>query len=375
MKKQQIFENYKSLEKIIKENEMRKIFIVCSKFVKTSFIMDYIKTLPIDFVCFNDYQPNPLYEDVLKGIEIFKKEKCEAIISIGGGSAIDTAKCIKLFSTLDSKISYLKQEFAANNIKHIAIPTTAGTGSESTRFAVIYYNGEKQTITHESIIPEYAILEPRLLEALPIYQKKATLMDTLCQAIESYWSVNSTEESKTYAKEAIELILANYEAYLQNDLSSYPKILKASNLSGKAINISQTTAAHAMSYKITSLYGIAHGHAVALTLPHIWEHMINNLDKCIDPRGKEYLQRVFNELNNIFNSENSLEAINKFKAIFNSMNLEKLEITDSELNILTNSVNPIRLKNNPIKLTNEDIEKIYIKTKKTNEKIYLRGLM
>lgn len=357
--KQEIFETYLSLSKVLKQENIKKVLLVCSKFINNSFIMDYIKSLPIDFVVFNDYQSNPLYEDVLKGIEIYKTEKCDAIMSIGGGSAIDVAKSIKLFSSLDSKKNYLKQEFKGNNIKHICIPTTAGTGSESTRFAVIYYKKEKQSVNHKSIIPEYVILEPKLLESLPTYHKRSALMDALCQAIESYWSVNSTEASKSYAKEAMELILDNYKPYLQNDLSSYPKILEASNLSGRAINISETTAAHAMSYKITSLYGTAHGHAVSLVLPYIWEYMIKNLDKCIDPRGKKHLKKTFYELDEIFGTNNYQETIEKFNGIFDYMEFNNVNFKKNHLENLSKSVNLNRLVNNPIVLSISTIEKIY----------------
>ncbi|HHX66466.1 MAG TPA: phosphonoacetaldehyde reductase, partial [Gallicola sp.] len=360
--KQEIFETYLSLSKVLKQENIKKVLLVCSKFINNSFIMDYIKSLPIDFVVFNDYQSNPLYEDVLKGIEIYKTEKCDAIMSIGGGSAIDVAKCVKLFSNLDSKKNYLKQEFKGNNITHIAIPTTAGTGSESTRFAVIYYEDQKQSVNHKSIIPEYVILEPKMLESLPTYHKKSALMDALCQAIESYWSVNSTEESKAYAKESIKLILDNYKPYIHGDFNTYSLILKAANLSGKAINISQTTAAHAMSYKITSLYDVAHGHAVALTLPYLWEYMINNIDKCVDPRGKKYLDKMFNELSNLFNTDNSLDAIKEFKLLYDNLKLPKpLLNKESDLDTLVDSVNQTRLKNNPVKLTKKVIKDFYYK--------------
>lgn len=95
-----------------------------------------------------------------------------------------------------------------------------------------------------------------VLETLPEYQKKATLMDAFCQSIESFWSINSTKESKGYSKEAINIIMNNYEDYLDGDNSKNKLILKAANISGKAINITQTTAGHAMSYKLTSFYNI-----------------------------------------------------------------------------------------------------------------------
>ena len=89
------------------------------------------------------------------------------------------------------------------------------------------------------------------------------------------------------------MILNNIEGYLNNEKEALNNMLIAANYSGKAINITQTTAPHAMSYKLTSLYEIAHGHAVALCLPPVWEYMIKNSDKCIDPRGEKHLLGVF----------------------------------------------------------------------------------
>ena len=115
---------------------------------------------------------------------------------------------------MDNDINYMQQEYIDSGITLIAVPTTAGTGSESTCHAVIYYEGEKQSISHTSIIPNYAILEPSVLETLPVYQKKCTMLDALCQAIESWWSVNSTEESKEYSRKAILAIKENWEEYI-----------------------------------------------------------------------------------------------------------------------------------------------------------------
>ena len=117
-------------------------------------------------------------------------------------------------------------------------------------------------------------MDASALKTLPIYQKKSTMMDALCHSIESYWSVNSTEESNKYSKQAIQTILENKDAYLANKDLGNANMLKAAYLAGKAINITQTTAGHAMSYKLTSLYGIAHGHAVAICISKLWEYML-----------------------------------------------------------------------------------------------------
>lgn len=155
-----------NIPRILAENNVKKPMLVCDSVFDKLFISEYFNNLSIDFVRFSGFGPNPLYEEVAEGVELFRNEKCDFIIAVGGGSAIDTAKNIKLFSALDKDKNYLEQGFVYSPVKSMAIPTTAGTGSESTRFSVLYFNNEKQSISHDSIVPEYVFLEPEFLETL-----------------------------------------------------------------------------------------------------------------------------------------------------------------------------------------------------------------
>jgi len=360
-KEQNIFKDMNNLLNILEKENVNKVLVVCDKVMFDIWpLKDMLENNNIPYVLFSEFSANPKFDDIVKGIELFNKEKCDFIVSIGGGSSIDTAKIIKLYSVLDYKKGITK-DYKYNPVKHLAIPTTAGTGSESTRYSVCYYDNKKQSITHDSIVPDYVILDPSFLLSLPYYQKVSTLMDALCQGIESYWSVNSTDESKEYSRESIKIILKNIKDYIENNnLEVSKNMLEASNLAGKAINITQTTAAHAMSYKLTSLYGIAHGHAVSVTLPYIWEFMEENLDKCIDERGKTYLKETINELKSM------VGGYNKIIELYNYFKFKTPIVNNDELKILVNSVNPDRLKNNPVKLDSKDIEKIYTKSLKMN---------
>lgn len=304
-------------------------------------------------VKFNEFTPNPLYEQVVAGVNAYIENNCEMIVAVGGGSSIDVAKCIKLFAKMDKSENFLNQTKFDSKIILIAIPTTAGTGSESTRHAVIYYNGEKQSISHESIVPNACILEPSVLKGLPLYQKKCTMLDALSQAIESWWNVNSTIESKIYSKKAMMLIKDNWREYIENKSDIAAKnIMEAANLSGRAINITATTAAHAMSYKITSLYKLPHGHAVAICLKRVWKYMLKHTDDCTDERGEEYLKCVFAELPVSYDW--LLELMEKLE-----MNDPVSENRENDLDILAKSVNPVRLKNNPVYLSENTLRKLY----------------
>jgi alcohol dehydrogenase class IV len=158
----------------------------------------------------------------------------------------------------------------------IAIPTTSGTGTEATCFAVVYIDKTKYSLKHSSILPDYTIIDPTLTHAMPPLVTAATGMDALAQAIESYWGVKSTHESQAYAREAITLTLAYLKAACQNEVEARDAMSRAANLAGKAINLTETTACHAVSYPITSYFNVPHGHAVALTLASMFGY-INNL--------------------------------------------------------------------------------------------------
>lgn len=333
-------------------------------------IRDAIDSLPIvERVIFRDFTPNPLYEQVCKGIEFFKNSCCDTILAVGGGSAIDVAKCIKLaVLAKEGNVAIIpplvsKQlPINGDKIPFIAIPTTAGTGSESTHNAVMYYEGAKQTVTNDGILPNYAVLEPSVLKTLPLYQKKCTMMDALCQGIESWWSVNSTEESISYSRKSIELIIANWRKYIfENESNAAASIMLAANYSGRAINIAQTTAAHAMSYKITSMYGLPHGHAVAICLPVIWEYMIDHTREISDSRGEDYLRRVFFDIATTIGNESVEKAISFIYEMMSELGLyrPKSDNKEADLDILSQSVNPVRLKNNPIWLSPSVIKYLY----------------
>ncbi|MBQ5917424.1 MAG: phosphonoacetaldehyde reductase [Lachnospiraceae bacterium] len=338
------------LNNIFDSKCISKVLLVCdSAFDYLQTKEEYLK-IKVEYVFFNQFTSNPFYEDVVEGVKVFKDSKCDAIVAIGGGSAIDVAKCIKLYSGMSDSSNYLEQECKENEVPLIAIPTTSGTGSESTKYAVIYYEGKKQSVTHDSLVPEYAILDYRNLITLPLYQKKCTMMDALCQSIESWWSVNATEESRVYSKKALQMIMANMKGYLENSTDGNANMLIAANYAGQAINITQTTAAHAMSYKLTSLYGIPHGRAVFMCLPYIWKYMAE----------KNVLLEEFLKIAEALGCKNVNEAINLLYKMNDELFEENKVVMDSkDINILVESVNPTRLKNNPLPLLENEIRDLY----------------
>lgn len=354
---------YSNLTSYIQENRISRAMVVCGRSLRHLRISEYLqkaeRELGIRLIYFSDFTPNPVYESVVRGVERFRRHSCDSIIAVGGGSAIDVAKCVKLYSNMDPGRNYLCQEIIPNNIKLFAIPTTAGTGSEATRFAVIYYNGEKQSIAHDSCLPDAFMLDASVLKSLPDYQKKSAALDAFCHGIESFWSVNSTEESRRYSEEAIKMIRGNLEGYLAGEERYNGPMLQAAYLAGKAINITQTTAGHAMCYKLTSLYGVAHGHGAALCVSKLWPFMIENMDKCSDPRGSGYLSEIFSQIAHAMGCAGAMEAADEFQAILGRLDMAVPVCGEGDIEMLTRSVNLVRLKNNPISLTDNMIERLY----------------
>lgn len=356
---QKILNGIESVAAALKGVDARRYMLVCDAAFPHLGIQ-----LPPEAARFDQFTSNPLYEQVCRGVELFNREKCDAIVAVGGGSTIDVAKCIKLYCRMNPAENFLQQECKDSGIPLIAVPTTAGTGSESTRYAVIYYEGKKQSINHDSIVPDYAILEPMFLKSLPMYQKKCTMLDALCQGIESLWSVNSTDESMVFGKIAIDLIMNHWHGYIESNEEEEAKyIMMAANYAGRAINITQTTAPHAMSYKLTSMYRLPHGHAVSLCLPEVWMYMMEHPEKCIDPRGANHLEFVFEWLGRIMNCDSGYKGLMMFRALMFSLDMPRPQSIDreKELEVLTKSVNPERLRNNPVALDDNVIRYIYNK--------------
>ena len=291
----------------------------------------------INFQYYSDFSTNPKKEEIDVALEKLNFD-FDIIIAIGGGSVIDFAKAYRFYT---------------KPIKLIAIPTTCGTGSEATQFAVIYINGVKQSLDDSKILPEYSIVEPMFVQDNPKYLKACTSMDAYCQAIESYWAVKANNESRKYALDAIKLCKENLVSYVNsNDIKYSEKMALASNLAGRAINISRTTAAHALSYKITSEYNIPHGHAVALSVADLF--LANS--KAVD----EKVQKIIQDILDTLELKLPVDFVNYWNNLMDEIGLEKsfkkLGIFDK--GTIIKSVNLDRLNNNP-KNIDEDLKNFW----------------
>lgn len=325
---------------------------------------------PYKTVHFSDFQVNPQVDDVKKGVEVFNKNKCDFVVAIGGGSVMDIAKLINVFSVNEGNSEeYIlkKKSLEKEGYPIVAIPTTSGSGSEATHFAVVYIDKIKYSLAHEKfMLPNYVIVDTQLTLNLPPNITASSGMDALSQAIESYWGIYSNEESREYAKEAIELIINNLRDAVNNpDEKSRENMAKAAHLAGKAINISKTTVPHAISYPITSYFNVSHGHAVALTLPHILDFNAGVTESdCLDPRGVDYAKKTIQEIVGFLGVSSVIEAkeslIKLMQDIGLSTKLNEVGITtDEDIEvIIKNGFDPDRVRNNQRILTEDTLREI-----------------
>lgn len=354
--------NYCRIEKELKDRGIKKAMIVCGSSFDSMKLSGYFRSLEenkgMKFIRFGGFSSNPDIASVIEAKEIYLKENCGAIIAVGGGSAIDTAKCTRLLLTNTNP----KKRRPAEKIPFFAVPTTAGSGSEATQFAVVYSNEEKLSVSHSLCLPDFVFYDSTLLETLPLFQRISTALDAFCHCIESLWSINSTDTSMMYAKTALEMIISHIDLYISNCSAGNKKMQEAARYAGMAINISQTTAAHAMSYRLTKLYGIPHGISAGLCLEHIWNHNIQYKRLCHDPRGTEQLEKAFSLISEACGCETASDALCMYQKKFSSFNIPKLKAKKPEdIEILAVSVNKDRLKNSPVPLSFSQIKSIYEK--------------
>lgn len=374
MKEQRIYQgkgSISSLSSLLKELQVRRIFLLTGKRSYTQSGAEQVLSSvlgPYEVVRFSDFKENPQLEDVERGVALFRKSKFDIILAIGGGSVIDMAKLISLFSVQSQPpLSLLdKQELSQPAaVPVIAVPTTAGTGTEATHFAVLYVNKRKYSVAHPSLLPSYAFLDAQFTFTLPPYITASTGMDAFAQAIESYWSVNSTDVSRYYASDAIKLVINHLVDAVQRPTpTAREAMLSAAHLAGKAIDITRTTAPHAVSYALTAYFGVPHGHAVALTLGEFFEYngLVSEEDVA-DSRGVAHVRHVISELLTLLGKSDLPSCKRMINDLMARCGLARTlracgVLSEKDLRFIVDNVNVQRLANNPRHVTNLALLKI-----------------
>lgn len=319
-------------------------------------------------VYFRDFDINPKIEDAIRGAEFAVEHGITAIVAIGGGSVIDIAKLIKaLFNRSSSAEEIITGSLPVLDpgLPLIAIPTTAGSGSEATHFAVAYIGKEKYSIADQCLLPVHHILDGSLTLSASPEQRASNVLDAISQAIESVWAVGATDLSRKFALEALRLGLKSFRPYVleKENLHSAQLMLEAAHLSGIAINISKTTSAHAWSYGISNRYGVPHGVAVWYTLPKIFKVHAERTLGYRDADGHR-LYSVISDLKHVLGMKTSTDILEYFQALLSSIGVSAdltmdLGLSHQERIEISQAVNKSRMANNPVEFTQAEINWIF----------------
>lgn len=280
----EVIYGFKSVEKlgeVLAGLRVTKILLVTDRGVREAGILDlvagHIKRAGVSFSVFEEVEPNPSVETVEKAFGAFREGECQAVVAVGGGSPLDVGKAVGILGANGGSIlDYEGVEKAENvSVPVIAIPTTAGTGSEVTIYLVITDQKRKYkfTIVSKKAAAKVAILDPLLTASMPMPLTASTGMDALVHAIESYTSLMSNPISESLAIKAIRLISANLRQAVYNgrDLAARDALLMGSLLAGMAFNNTRLGNAHAMSHPVSAYFGVPHGVANAVLIPYVME--------------------------------------------------------------------------------------------------------
>ena len=316
----------------------KNVIIVSSTFLKKNpnFLL-LIKENSLKFYKIKSNIPN--FNSIEKLFKEIKKIKFNNLLGIGGGKVLDITKIINY---------KLNKKKLKKNL--IAVPTLFGSGSEITSSAVYFKNKKKFTIQDKSIQPQTICINSNLLNKAKIKNIINSALDCLCQSIESIWAKKSTKNSRLIASESFRLSYNFLYQKKRNNIKQINKLANASLLVGKAMNITRTTAPHALSYNLTAHFGIPHGLAVALLMKYILKINLNKLGNSDKKR----------KILKLFKSRSLNDLIYKYEKImsFNKCNY-KLNLPDKKIDKISKEINIERLSNNPVFLSNHEIVDIY----------------
>lgn len=329
-------------------------------------VLNHLEAVNLGFVIFEDIQPNPTVNNVIRGHEILQSADISIIIGVGGGSVLDAAKMIAALATNGGHVQdYSGEDLITHRMMPlIAVNTTAGTGSEVTRWAVITDSETKvkMAIGDENIIPDVAINDPILTLSIPRNLTAGTGMDALTHAIEGLVGKNSTPLTDSLALTAINLITTNLRiAYADGeDVDARNNMMYAQMLAGMSFSNAGVGNVHAMAHQLGAIYDMPHGLANAVILPYVMEfNIISRQSKYI-----EIAKQLGEPIDGLSPIEAAMKSCSAVRALNNDLNipyrLKECGIKEEDLKMLTTkTMDDGAMDTNPRSTTAEDMEYLW----------------
>jgi alcohol dehydrogenase class IV len=262
----------------------------------------------------SDVTPNPCLDDVRRAVASARCFGPELVLGVGGGSALDVAKAVAvLMPQPGPPDAYLDRSTAIarpRSASLILVPTTAGSGSEVTRFATIYHGGRKASLDHPAVYADLAIVDPLLTHSMSAPVTASSGLDALGHAVESFWSRRATDASRRLAVDALAIGSGCLEQVLTAPTpASRAGMSQAALLAGLAIDVTRTTAAHAFSYPLTARFGVPHGVAVALNLCWLFGYNAGVTARdCTHPEGPQVVRGLVRRAVRTLGAESEAQA-------------------------------------------------------------------
>jgi len=363
--------SFQQLPDHIRELQAKRPLIVLDKQLAATGmkeqVVELLKKSGMECQIFDKVDPEPKISLADEGAKLALKAKCDIVVGIGGGSAMDVAKAIAVLATNKGKaVDYLGlNKVPGPGLPKIMIPTTAGTGSEVT-FTSVFVRPDlkkKEGMNSPFLYPDLALLDPLLTVSLPPGPTASTGIDALCHAIESYTSINASPMSELISLEAIALIAENLRTAVHDgtNIAAREKMLLGSLYAGLGLANAGVTAVHSLSYPLGGRYGIPHGLANTVLLPHVMSYNISGAqEKFVDIA--EAMGEMVDGLPLREAAYLAVEAVNALVEDCGILtNLEDLGISEDDFEEMAKIAMTVArpLANNPRQVTVEDAVAIY----------------
>jgi alcohol dehydrogenase class IV len=367
----------KDIGPFINETDAKKYLIVTGKVVRAAGLLRPLeKTLSDNnksFVIYDRIESEPVIENIESGLKIFNEEYCEEIIALGGGSPLDTAKLISVMVTNDGRVTDYRgvDKIPNKGVRVIALPTTAGTGSEVTRYAAVIdkKTSEKMLLTSQYLIADTAIVDPLLTVTCPGLLSAATGIDALTHAIEAYVSAKANPGSDIFAVKAIELISGSLRDVFRNgkNIEARENVMLGSMYAGIAFSNASVALVHGMSRPIGGFFGIGHGLSNAVLLGNVMEFScLGNMHRYKEiavAMGKKINENITDEQGAEFSVEAVRELISDLKIpSLKEMGVDKKKFADVVGIMAEAAIASGSPENNPKPATKEEMIEIYFQS-------------